>query len=167
MIQSRAENRVYSCCFTGHRPEKLSLPETAVCQRLDDAVELALKDGIFTFICGMARGVDLWAGRIVLLKKKARPEIDLICVTPFVGFENCWDSYWRSLYSLILSQADHALAISDKYSPGCFRRWNEWMVSHSQLVIAAYNGKAGGTRNTVLYAKRCGVPVYNVLEHEI
>ena len=38
------------------------------------------------------------------------------------------------------------------------------MVDHSGLVIAAYNGEAGGTQNTIQYADRCGIPVYNILE---
>lgn len=38
------------------------------------------------------------------------------------------------------------------------------MVSHSGLVIAAYTGEPGGTRNTILYAKRQGVQVYNIFE---
>jgi translation elongation factor EF-Tu-like GTPase len=37
------------------------------------------------------------------------------------------------------------------------------MVTHAGLVIAAYNGEPGGTRNTVLFANKCGVPVYNIL----
>lgn len=37
------------------------------------------------------------------------------------------------------------------------------MVDHAARVIAVYNGESGGTRNTVAYAKRNGVPVVNVL----
>ena len=33
------------------------------------------------------------------------------------------------------------------------------MVDHSARVIAVYNEGPGGTRNTVEYAKRCGVPL--------
>ena len=33
---------------------------------------------------------------------------------------------------------------------------NRYMVDHSQVVVAVYNGSAGGTRSTMLYAMRTG-----------
>jgi len=36
------------------------------------------------------------------------------------------------------------------------------MVTHSSLVMAAYNGEWDGTRNTIPIAKMCVVPVYNI-----
>lgn len=161
------EKRLKRCCFTGHRPEKLGVSENFICQKIDMAVDLALGKGILTFICGMARGVDLWAGEIVLQKKKSCPEINLVCATPFIGFERRWNSHWQALYSLIASHADYKVAISSQYDRGCFQRRNEWMVAHSGLVIAAYNGESGGTRNTIAYARQCGIPVHNVLDHAI
>lgn len=65
---------------------------------------------------------------------------------------------------MVASQADYKVAISQKYDRGCFQRRNEWMVSHSAMVIAAYNGKPGGTRNTIQYARQCGISIYNVLD---
>ena len=38
------------------------------------------------------------------------------------------------------------------------------MVDRSNLVIAVFNGKKSGTKNTVDYAKRKGVNVVNVLD---
>ena len=35
-----------------------------------------------------------------------------------------------------------------------YQRRNEWMVDRSSLLIAAYTGASGGTRNTIEYAKR-------------
>jgi len=37
------------------------------------------------------------------------------------------------------------------------------MVNHSALLIAAYTGEPGGTKNTVDYAARKGVPTVFVL----
>lgn len=60
------EKRLKRCCFTGHRPEKLGVPEEMIREKLDGAIDLAITQGMETFICGMARGVDLWAGATVL-----------------------------------------------------------------------------------------------------
>ena len=164
MSLPEAQKRAKRCCFTGHRPEKLGIPEKIIYEKLSDAIDLARSRGIVTFICGMAQGFDLWAGSAVLQKKEIDPEIKLICATPFTGFENRWNSHWKELYAHIASHGDYKVAISRSYNPGCFQRRNEWMVNHSGLVIAAYNGEPGGTKNTILYAERCGVPVHNILD---
>lgn len=164
---SEAEKRAKRCCFTGHRPEKLNIQEDVVRANLGEAIDMAISRGFQTFICGMARGVDLWAGQEVLLRKQRDPAIKLICATPFPGFEKSWSPYWRNVYFETASMADYKVAICQTYTRDCFQKRNEWMVTHSGLVIAAYNGEAGGTRNTVLFANRHQVPVYNILESPI
>ena len=49
------------------------------------------------------------------------------------------------------------------YHRGCFQIRNEWMVDRSALLIAAYTGEKGGTKNTVDYAARKGVQTVFVL----
>ena len=36
---------------------------------------------------------------------------------------------------------------------------NVWMVDHSSRVIAYYNGSAGGTKNTIDYARKQNIQV--------
>lgn len=64
--------RLHRCCFTGHRPEKLGIPEKQVKEKLRKAIRQAIEDGFTTFISGMARGVDMWAAEIVLEERKKR-----------------------------------------------------------------------------------------------
>ena len=164
MVIYEEEKRLMRCCFTGHRPEKLNLPADIVCDKLKLAVELAISQGKKTFVCGMARGIDLWAGQVVIEKKRVYPDIKLICATPYVGFERRWDICWQQLYAFISTHADYRVATSKRYDPSCFQRRNESMVNHSSMVIAAYNGECGGTRNTIKYAREHGVPVHNILD---
>lgn len=42
--------------------------------------------------------------------------------------------------------------ICNGYSHSAYQIRNEWMVDHSKRLIAVYNGEAGGTRNTLMYA---------------
>ena len=163
MSACEEEKRLHRCCFTGHRPEKLGVSENKIKQLLSLAIDDAIKDGYVIFIVGMARGVDLWAGEIVLQRKQSNTNVKLICATPYSGFEAGWKQYWRKLYTSIASHADYRVAIGSKYSPRCFQKRNEWMVNHSSLVIAVYNGYPGGTRNTIFYAEKHKVHVKNVL----
>ena len=58
-IMTREEElRLHRCCFTGHRPEKLSGSEQYIKKELEAAIRQAIRDGFVTFISGMARGVD-------------------------------------------------------------------------------------------------------------
>lgn len=70
------EKRLHRCCFTGHRPEKLSLSENEVKHLLEKAIDNAIADGYVTFITGMAKGTDIWAAEIVLEKKKRNDEVN-------------------------------------------------------------------------------------------
>lgn len=73
------EKRRRRCCFTGHRPEKLSIPESEVKAALQKEIHLAIADGITIFITGMPPGVDIWAAEIVLElreKRKSPAETD-------------------------------------------------------------------------------------------
>ncbi len=60
------ELRKHRCCFTGHRPERLGMPESEVISGLQKEIRQTIADGFQTFISGMARGIDLWATKIVL-----------------------------------------------------------------------------------------------------
>ena len=95
--------RAKRCCFTGHRPQFITRPIDDVKVDLENAIMTAVKDGYRTFITGMARGVDLWAGSIVDRLKLRFPDIKLIAVIPSgaakrngrrsgrSGFTGCWE----------------------------------------------------------------------------
>lgn len=158
------ELRKRRCCFTGHRPHKIGMDEEIVKGLLREAIKQAIEDGYVTFISGMAHGVDLWAAEIVLEEKKNNSYIHLICASPYEGFEKKWDASERELYHSIMEQADLAKYVCEHYFRGCYQVRNEWMVDRSARVIAVFNGQASGTKNTIDYAKRKGVEVYNVLD---
>ena len=156
---TEAEKRLHRCCFTGHRPEKIAYPESVVKEALEKEIRKAISDGLNVFITGMAAGTDIWAAEIVLRLRSEGQPIRLICASPYNGFEKSWSSDWQDRYNAILRDADLVRYITPGYSRACFQERNEWMVNHSARVIAAYNGRAGGTRNTIDYANKVRVPV--------
>ena len=158
-MASEADLRLHRCCFTGHRPEKLNTSEKEVKAALRKQIDQAVHDGFTVFITGMARGVDLWAAEIVLDLRKRNKEIRLICAIPHDGFEARWSPSWQELYRYVLVEADLTRVISKGYHTGVYQVRNEWMVNHSTRVIAVFNGQPSGTKNTIDYAYRQGVPV--------
>lgn len=161
-MASEEELRLHRCCFTGHRPEKLNIPEKEVKADLRRQINHAVHDGFTVFITGMARGVDLWAAEIVLALRKRNKEIKLICAIPHDGFEARWSTSWQELYRYVLAEADLMRVISRGYYTGVYQIRNEWMINHSARVIAVFNGQPSGTKNTIDYAHRQGVPVIQI-----
>ena len=150
----------------GASPGEAELPEERVKALLDAAVRQAVEDGFTTFITGMARGVDIWAGQAVLKLRAQNPAIKLVAASPYKGFEDRWSDAWKEQYSFLLQWADAVRYICPGYSKGAFQKRNEWMVDRSSRVIAFYNGESGGTRNTIRYADSKGVQVINLLQSE-
>lgn len=152
-----------TCCFTGHRPQSLPwrFQESdsrclALRQRLRNQIEEVItQQGVRQFLTGMALGVDIWAAELVLQCRERFP-VELVCVIPCAGQETRWTAQARLRYRNILAQADRQILLQPHYSPGCFNRRNRYMVDHSQLVIAVWNGQPSGTGNTVAYARAQG-----------
>ena len=158
-MPTEAEMRLHRCCFTGHRPEKLNVPEAVICQKLEKEIRQAIADGFGVFITGMARGVDIWAAEIVLRLRGEGQPIRLICASPYRGFECRWSADWQRRYNDVMAAADLVRFICPGYSRSCFQTRNEWMVDHSARVIAVFNGEPGGTKNTIDYAFCSGIQI--------
>ena len=151
------------CCFTGHRPDKIGKNEDTVKELIRNEVKRSVKEGYYTFITGMATGVDMWAAEIVLEEKKTNPDIKLVCASPYPGFERNRCLADRMKYHEVLNNADYIINISEKYTRFCFQIRNMWMVDRSDKVIAVYNGSRGGTYNTIKYAEKKNIRIVNVL----
>ena len=161
---TESEMRMHRCCFTGHRPQKLRRPDNEIKADLEAAILQAIADGHTTFITGMAYGVDIWAGQIVVRLRESNPNLRLIAAVPFRGFEDRWSSDWKRAYSELLAQADLVKYICPGYNAGAYQRRNEWMVDHASRVIAVFNGEPSGTKNTIDYSRRCAVDTHLIWE---
>ncbi len=154
---AETELRKHRCCFTGHRPSKLRMTEQQLRPMLEEAARQAIQDGFTTFITGMAKGTDLVAAEIVLRLREQDDRLKLICALPHPGFGLNWGGGWTERFQNVLEQADLKRTICPSFSYASYQVRNEWMVDHSGLVIAVFNGERGGTKNTLDYAKKSGV----------
>lgn len=148
------KNLNQTCTFTGHRPERLELPEKQVIQWPDEQIRQAINDWYTEFITGMQRGVDIWAAEAVLKLRKEGKPIRLISAVAFRGMENRWESSWQERYRNIISASDEVHYICDKPGKKAFFARNHWMVDHAHRLIAVYTGAPGGTKGTIEYARK-------------
>ena len=160
-----------SCCFTGYRPEKFSFKFESNCpeynefnRRLITAIADLINDGCHTFYCGMALGFDIFAGEYIALVKQRNPNVKLIGVVPYVGQENGWSDDWKQRYKTLLSQCDEVVTLNEEYSKWSFEQRNRYMVDRSRYVLTYFDGKKGGTDNTLKYASKHGRTIVNVFD---
>lgn len=154
-----------SCCFTGHRPDKLPWGTNERDKRcldckelLRQALELMYDQGIRHFISGMARGGDLYFAEEVLKLKEKYPEITLECARPCESQADHWSVEEQLRYQEILNRCDVETLVQYSYDRGCMMRRNRYMVDHSGWLIALYDGiPKGGTAQTLAYALRRGL----------
>ena len=146
----------HTCCFTGHRPEKLGIYEGVARAWLEDRIDEAIADGYTTFITGCAKGADLWAGDIVLKRRAENPDIRLIAASPWPDCYRSWDDRWKEEYFRVVWQSDQVDYMGEHYFRGIYEVRNRWMADRSGRVIALYTGAPGGTKRTVDYARKLG-----------
>ncbi len=161
--------RERSCCFTGHRAAKLpwGMDEAdprclELKRRIADAVEAVYAAGVRHYICGMANGCDMYFGEAVLELRSRRAGVVLEAAVPYEGQAERWPEGLRLRYGRLLGECDYYTLVSREFSPGCYQRRNHYMVDSSAVLIAAYDGRPGGTMSTLLYAMRQGLEIIEI-----
>lgn len=156
-------SRTVTIAVTGHRPNKLwgyDLNNPPY-QKLQQLFEQILTDtGCTDAWTGMALGADtVFAHAVLALRDKNLP-IRLHCAIPCRGQSSRWSAGAVREYDQILQLADSIVLVTDApYSPRLMQVRNEYMVNHSDFVIAVWNGTPGGTANCVRYARHRDVQV--------
>ena len=72
----------------------------------------------------------------------------------FAGQADRWRPELRERYAYDLRQCDYQTLVQEAYTPGCMMRRNRYMVDASRILIAAFDGRPGGTARTLEYAAR-------------
>ena len=152
--------RETTCCFTGHRPDKLpwgNREDDPRCirakEQIAQALERAYAAGFRHFMCGMAKGGDLYFAQAVLELREQRPDVTLEGVRPCENQADSWTAEEKRQYWAILDQCDYETLVQHHYDRFCMMRRNRYMVDRSARIIALYNGEPkGGTAQTPAYA---------------
>lgn len=148
-------------CFSGHRPEKLpgkgidNNSETLIIKDiLNRKIENCIASGYTSFLSGVARGIDLWAAENVIRLRESYPQIKLICVKPVrnQGYDFPFND--KILYRKIIGNADKVICTSEEYNKNCYLIRNQYLVDHSDMLIAFVKNYRSGTGQTINYARK-------------
>lgn len=159
-------DREHTCCFTGHRPEKLpwgcdedDLRCLSLKERIAAALEEAYAAGMRHFICGMALGADFYFCEAALALRERHGDLTVEAAIPCEEQAAHWREADRQRYFSLVERCDFETMVQHHYDRGCMLRRNRYMVDRSAMLIAAYDGLMGGTMYTIQYAMKKGLEV--------
>ena len=111
--------RETTCCFTGHRPDKLPWRDDewdprclALKERLAAALEEAYDKGMRHFICGMARGADFYFCEAALALRDRRSGVTVEAALPCEEQAARWKERDRNRYFRLVAQCDYETVCS-------------------------------------------------------
>ena len=107
----------------------------------------------------MAEGFDMIGAETLIELRKTYKDIKIFTIIPCKDQEKKWKIEQQKRYHNILKQYDEVIVLSEKYTDTCMNERNEYMVKHSSVLIACYNGKPSGTANTIRFAKENGCKI--------
>ncbi|MGO5096393.1 SLOG family protein [Agathobaculum sp. LCP25S3_E8] len=164
-------NRTTTCCFSGYRVEKMPFSANdpridTLTAALDHAIANASAQGYSVFFSGMSTGFDLWAAEAVLRARGTLP-VQLFCAIPFDRQADRYPPEWKQRFNHCLLAADRVFALSRDYYTGCYAARNRFMVDASSLLICYFDGKPGGTAQTVRMAAQNGLRIVNLADGQL
>lgn len=153
-----------SCAFTGHRPQSFPWKYDETAQEclllkatLTKEIEKLVDRGVTDFYSGLAEGVDTWSAEIALGLREKNPALSVHGVLPCRSQAIKWTPAAQEHHQWLQEQADTITCLSKEYYDGCMLDRNRYLVDHSDILLAVYNGSwRGGTAMTVRYAQKLG-----------
>lgn len=92
--------------------------------------------------------------------KKEYCDIKLIGALPCRTQDSKWPEGDKRRYREVLEKLDGIRCVYDTYiGRECMIERNRYMVNNASLLIALFDGKAGGTKSTIVYAEKQGIEV--------
>jgi len=159
-------DQAHTCCFTGHRPDKLpwgadeSDPRCiALKASMEREIEGLYRRGWRHFISGMARGADLYFAEAVLALRGRCPGLTLEGAVPCQGQAARWPEAERRRWRTVLDAADLETVVQRQYDRWCMHRRDRYIVNRSSAILAAFNDTSGGTLYTLNYAVEKGLEI--------
>ncbi|MTJ14740.1 DUF1273 domain-containing protein [Anabaena sp. UHCC 0187] len=135
--------------FTGHR-DIVNIKDG-----INQLIDIAWERGVTEFMNGMALGVDQEAAEILIER-----ELNWTAVIPCQNQDRLWSPQQKLKYQELLKSASNKIVLYPEYTPGVMQARDIWMVKHSDICLAVYDGRlTGGAALTVNLAIAHNLPV--------
>lgn len=159
------DTRPYTCCFTGHR----NLPihqEEEIWQRVCTRLYPLLERGVRYFGVGGAIGFDTLVAEKLLDLRKTYPQIRVILVQPFQGYQSRWTPAQQARAAAVENRVDKVVICCRTPGREAFLARDRHLVDGSAYCIGYCTRSTGGTAYTLRYAQKQGLQVWNIAEQQ-
>lgn len=146
------------CTFAGHRDLFLPDAERKIITALDSILE---SDDEFVFYTGGMGEFDSKCASAVRTVRHRFQEkrLRLVLVLPYMTNRvNTDKNYFETEYDDVMIP----IGLADIYPKAAIRKRNRWMVDRSDILLACVYRDFGGAYDTMQYALRKGVRVFNL-----
>ncbi|MBD2629681.1 SLOG family protein [Trichormus variabilis] len=135
--------------FTGHRNI------VNVTDAINQLIDVALERGVTEFLDGLAIGTDQEAAQVLIDR-----QLLWTAVIPCNDQDRLWSPQQKQRYHQLLKSASNKIVLYPEYTPGVMQARDKWMVTHSHVCLAVYDGRlTGGTALSVNLAIAQHLPV--------
>jgi uncharacterized phage-like protein YoqJ len=135
--------------FTGHRDI------VNITDAINQLIDIALERGVTEFLNGMALGTDQETAEVLIER-----QLNWTAVIPCKDQDRLWSLQQKLKYKELLKSASKQIVLYPKYTLGVMQARNQWMVNHSHVCLAVYDGRlTGGTALSVNMAIAHNLPI--------
>lgn len=96
------------------------------------------RQGVCTFLCGMAAGAETAAADVVLaLRDSTLPDLRLVGVLAWKERTNNWSEPDRDRFFAVMERCDEEIMLQTAYTEGALERQREYLLQNSEYRLFA------------------------------
>lgn len=129
-----------TCCIIGGA-EKQNITDGQQEQfmfRIKGELLRLYRQGVRTFLCGMAAGAETAAAEVVLaLRDSTLPDLRLVGVQAWEERTNNWSEPDRDRFFAVMERCDEEIMLQTAYTEGALERQREYLLQNSEYRFIA------------------------------
>lgn len=129
-----------TCCIIGGA-EKQNITDGQQEQfmfRIKGELLRLYRQGVRTFLCGMAAGAETAATEVVLaLRDSTLPDLRLVGVLAWEERTNNWSEPDRDRFFAVMERCDEEIMLQTAYTEGALERQREYLLQNSEYRLFA------------------------------
>lgn len=133
-------DKAKTCCVIGGA-EKQNITDGQQEQfmfRIKGELLRLYRQGVRTFLCGMAAGAETAAAEVVLaLRDSTLPDLRLVGVQAWEERTNNWSEPDRDRFFAVMERCDEEIMLQTAYTEGALERQRKYLLQNSEYRLFA------------------------------
>lgn len=129
-----------TCCIIGGTNKKTDTdnPQEQFMWRIKGELLRLYRQGVRTFLCGMAAGAETAAAEVVLaLRDSTLSDLRLVGVLAWEERTNNWSEPDRDRFFAVMKRCDEEIMLQTAYTEGALERQREYLLQNSEYRLFA------------------------------